>query len=432
LRKLDHERIGRRRFLNLTGAAGAAAALAMGVDCTTAKELFNRLRSRFSRPEAAPPEHLRTLARLPPEGPSVPLETALNSRCTSDDDGRCELFHWGLFDTQSRLSPEQIAQVVGLVRVPRFTDRPVGLTAQGNILTFTVERGADETLMTWLMIESGMQQQALCLICAALGVGMVFENLGPKGRPLSEREHGCVRVRLDPMRPSYAGAFWTVTPPAGSRPWRRGSLPDPDRQGSRALLALLTQGRTANRQGVDLTEQSLSQVLWAARGRTPHLYKSRHWGMTIPTWGGEQHISCIYTVSSEAVCRYVNWRDDHPTHALEPIRLQGGQILRRLKPYGAEGDEVLVIAGNEDSPRALWEIGYQLLNMLLQSHSLDLHYQAVLFGHEPRAILQEAGVTGAQAAIAFRRSAMRPAADCGKASVRPSAKARGGSEPGAI
>ena len=33
----------------------------------------------------------------------------------------------------------------------------------------------------------------------------------------------------------------------------------------------------------------ISQLLWAARGRTPHYVKSHPWGLTIPTWGGVQY-----------------------------------------------------------------------------------------------------------------------------------------------
>ena len=59
------------------------------------------------------------------------------------------------------------------------------------------------------MIESGMQQQAICLICAALGVGMVFKNLSDNGVSFSDKYYATTRIQLDPMKPSYNGSSWS-------------------------------------------------------------------------------------------------------------------------------------------------------------------------------------------------------------------------------
>ena len=39
--------------------------------------------------------------------------------------------------------------------------------------------------------------------------------------------------------------------------------------------------------------KDVSQLLWAARGRTPHKYRGREWGMTIPTWAGGQNLPIV-------------------------------------------------------------------------------------------------------------------------------------------
>ena len=57
-----------------------------------------------------PPDSERDEAELPDEGSTISVEKALNSRCSSDDDGNPRKFHWGMFDRTKKLSEEQDRQ----------------------------------------------------------------------------------------------------------------------------------------------------------------------------------------------------------------------------------------------------------------------------------------------------------------------------------
>jgi hypothetical protein len=86
-----------------------------------------------------------------------------------------------MFDTTKKLSDAQIEKIIHLARIPRFTDKRVEIQSDRNMLTFVIENHASGLLRDWMMVESGMQQQAIGLVCAALGAGMVFRSLGADG-----------------------------------------------------------------------------------------------------------------------------------------------------------------------------------------------------------------------------------------------------------
>ncbi len=448
------------------------------------------------------PDSERAEVALSPEGKTVSVETALNSRCTSDYDGNPRKFHWGMFDRTRKLSDKQIKEVIGLAKIPRFTDQRVEIQCNSNMLTFVVETHTSGTVRDWGMVESGMQQQSVGLVCAALGVGMVLKNLGKDGALISATDYATIKAKLDAMKPSYDGSFWSDLPPAGRNPLLRGNLPDPVRKGNRPLIPVLSGVRVKNEGSEILTEEIVSQLLWAARGRTPHLYKSRPWGLTIPTWGGEQDISSLYLISANKLSQYINWANNKPTHSLlylkkidrelfnrleesfsvtvhphpdpPPSRGRGqrntflpvkrgqrntflpmrgqrntflpmrgeerntslpggrGQIstalpvknapssLHRGAPSsppspggrglgggGAElslfsfNDNMIVLGRNENLNRSLWEVGYQLLNILLQAHALDMSYEAALLDEGQKTVLRTIGIKDPVAIVAL-------------------------------
>ena len=385
----------RRRFLAMLGFAGMSALNPLSSQFSLArkvKELFKSV-LYFLKPTFDPPG----------EGNNISVETALNSRCTSDYDGNPEKFHWGMFDSKKKLSSEQIGNIISLAKIPRFTDQRVEIRSERNILTFIVENHASDIMRDWMMVESGMQQQAVGLVCATLGVGMVFRNIGKDGASLSDTDYGTINIKLGPMKPAYGGSFWSSLPPSGRTPWLKENLPDPVRDGSKSLISTLRNLKIKNKGHVAATEQSMSQLLWAARGRAPHLYKSRPWGMTIPTWAGEQNISGVYLVSNNRLSKYINWDSKYsrPTHALAELNKIEKQSYHNLVRSFSANHGFIVLGKNEDFARALWEVGYQLLNLLLQASVLDIDYRAFLLDTDQKAVLQGIGIKAPVAILAL-------------------------------
>lgn len=376
--------IKRRYLLKCLGALGLGAMFFLAGRLAYGVEVINRIRARLMKPVEIPPDHERTVTKLPPEGPDIPVEITLNSRCTSDYNDAPEMFHWGMFNKDEKLSPSQIQRIHGYINIPRLTEHRTEVRVNGNELTFLVDRAVSGFQRDMLLIESGMQQQAACLICAALGVGMVFKSFGKDGRDLSETDHATVRIKLDAMKPSYNGLYWTALPPNGIRPWLKGNLPAPDRTGKQPLIKTLSGLMPQNDGSKQVTESLVGQLLWAARGRTPHLYKSRAWGMTIPTSHGAQDNTKIYYWSEEELSTYINWSEKRPTHSLE--------MMNGIKPLWWEvyqdlissKSRCIIITKNINSEKGCWEVGYQLLNILIQAKALDINYQLKALDKEKR------------------------------------------------
>jgi len=369
----------RRKFLGFTAAVLGGGALGLwAFRSSVGRRIANKIRTLVHPPAVLSSDDGREEAVLPEAGPSVSVETALNSRCTSDADDNPENFHWGMFDRKRTLSRGQIEAIVSRVRIPRWTDGGLRIKAEKNLLTFIIDNRAAGRVREWLMVESGLEQQALGLVCAALGVGYVFSTLGEDGISLSAEEQATVRIRIDAMKPSYDGAYWTSAAPPRPRPWKPGNLPDPIRSGDRALLTVLADLKTERPEGGAVSPARLGQLLWAARGRTPHFFKSDPWGLTIPTYRGEQALSHVHVAAGDRLSRYVNRADNRPTHSLADAgEIPAGGVKDLAGRFGP-GRLYIILGKSETAARALWEIGYQLLNLMLQAASLGLTYKAVL------------------------------------------------------
>jgi hypothetical protein len=356
------------------------------------EKLFYRIEDRLRPPRRLPPESEREEASLPPEGPAVSVELALNSRCSSDSDGNPRKFHWGLFDRTKTLPEEQIGEIIHLAKVPRFTDGKIGIRSDHSLLTFVIDDHATEMQKQAMMVESGMQQQAAGLICSALGVGTVVKSLGKDGSRFSEDEFATIRIRLGAMEPTYDGSYWSKRAPAGRSPWLSGNLPDPVRDGAKPLIATLASLRTKHEGSEKLTQEFMGQLLWAARGRTPHLYKSTPWGLTIPTWGGEQNISSVYVISDGKLAKYLNWNRNRPTHSLVELAEIRTGLWQPLRVACLPSGRGIVIGRNEGFGRSLWEVGYQLFNILVQAKALDVSYEAAILNEDQRRVLVDIGI----------------------------------------
>jgi hypothetical protein len=378
------------KLLGLVLAGGAVLALTVVFWKDKAKET---VRSALGQ--------LRPSFRLPAEGTRVSVEKALNSRCTSDYDGDSSKFHWGKFDRWKQLTNAQMDEVISLARIPRFTKGLLETRRENNVLNFMSGKTEPGVPQSWAMVEIGMQQQAICLVCASLGVGMVFSNLGKDGKWVSETEYAAIKIKLGAMEPSYEGAYWISSPPADSNAWQRGNLPDPVRDGHKTLISTLGTLKTANRNSVIAAEESIGQLLWAGRGRTPHLYNSNPWGMTIPTWAGEQNISSLYLVSKNKLFRYVNWNDNRPTHSLLQLSEIEAERFKEILGLFSAKRALVVLGKNESFARALWEVGYQLMNLLVQANALNISYAALILNEREKETLTRIGIVDPVAALAL-------------------------------
>ena len=382
----------RRKFLGLIAAAGVIFVVSLFGNYWVFRKIFYRIEDFFRKPKKLSADIQRIAFEIPRGGYSVSVELALNSRCTSDYDGNQCKFHWGMFDETKKLSDEQINRIVTLAKIPRFTDGRVEIRKKDNMLTFVIESEKAAILNDWMMVESGMQQQAIGLVCAAMGVGVLFNNLGKDGTKFSSNVYGTVIIRIDAMKPSYNSSFWCSLAPIGRSPWIQGNLIDPIRKGDVPLISALENLTTERRSSKRLTEESISQLLWAARGRTPHLYKSKPWGMTIPVWGGESEISTVYLIKNGKLWKYLNWKRNRPTHSLLELKAVSIEIIDWLLDYFRFGESYIVLGRNDNHARALWEIGYQLFNLLVQGYALGISYTSVLLNEEQKKMFSEIGI----------------------------------------
>jgi hypothetical protein len=355
------------------------------------------------KPDVLIPPKDKTMAQLPADGECVSVEKALNSRCSSDYDDDPSLFHWGMFDKSKFLSEEDVQRVIGLSNIRRFTSRALGIRAEKNTLFFVTDPQAVGIEKDWLMVESGMHQQAVSLVCAALGVGSVLLNLGPDGKIVSSKEFGSVRMKIDPMKPSYDGSFWSTSPPNRCKKWQKDNLPDPMRDGKTPLLSALRDYALQNIHGKPISIQSLSQLLWAARGRTPHFYKSIPWGLTIPVWTGDKDITDLLVLTGSRLFTYRNWGRRGPTHALKRFVPAKQDLYLRVLQLFPPWNCLIVLSTDDSHARALWEVGYQFLDLAIQAYSLDVSYELFFFEGERKAFLADnLGISGPIAALGLR------------------------------
>ena len=124
--------------------------------------------------------------------------------------------------------------------------------------------------------------------------------------------------------------------------------------------------------------------------------------MTIPTWAGEQHISSLYLISDQKLFRYVNLHRNRPTHSLEAVGEIDIDLHNELVKLFPLSNCFIVLGKNETFARALWEIGYQLLNLLVQAHALDAAYQAALLDKTHKEIFHGIGINSPVVVVALR------------------------------
>jgi hypothetical protein len=341
------------------------------------------------------------------------IEKVLNSRCSSDLDTGSKKRHWGTLINQ--FPPRfMIDRVLQCCKVPRFSDGKLVQWFSDGYLFTGFEQTNDPRLERILNIESGMQQEAVYLACTATGLGTCINNQGINGTVYGEKIATATYLIMDMVSPYKSGKF-TTNAPGPEKAFIVGkNLREPLRDGNMECLSELPLLTLSNKTGSAAKKLDVSQLLWAAKGRTPHIIRlhawKMMWGLTIPTWGGGQDYTSVYLVENNALFRYINWTKNftllnrflreklkwtrgNPTHETKFIR----KININDQMSGC--CTAIVLCQNEKTRRALWEVGYMLENMFLQARSLNIFYESKIFESKEILQLADQGIPNAVAAL---------------------------------
>jgi len=344
----------------------------------------------------------------------VSIEKVLNSRCSSDFDGNPKQNHWGIF-IKDRHPPQRIIERVlrCCKKTPQFSNGKLLLWFEGEYLFLGFEKTNDPFKTRLLHIESGMQQEAVYLACTALGVGTCIRNLGINGTEYGDKTATARHLILE-KADSYETGKFSTKPPGPEKPFKKSrKLSEPKRDGELECLPEMERLTLSKNDGKKADETDVSQMLWAAKGRTPHYIKSHPWGLTIPTMGGGQNYTSVYLVKEKKLFRYINWttrflggharyaryahylswKIGYPTHDIKPLRNVN------ISDHLDGADIAIILSRNEKSNRSLWEVGYMLENMFLQAKSLGISYKSKVFTKDEIKKLERNGISDPVAAL---------------------------------
>lgn len=341
----------------------------------------------------------------------VSVEKVLNSRCSSDSGPTKS--HFGTF-TDKNPPEAALDHVLNCLKIPRFSSGNLLHWFQNGYLFLGFETPKDAFAQRLLHVESGMQQEAVYLACAAEGVGTCIENQGINGTQNGEKMSTAKFLIKEITNPYDSGKLATKAP-GPQKPFILGkNLAEPLRDGDSDCLVELSRLTTFKKSGSSATEKDTSQLLWAARGRTPHCVKinkwNHMWGLTIPTWGGVQNYASVHLVRDKKLYRYINWTKEfslmnrlfreilrwtrgNPTHDLRFIRNLD------IESHTDGHEEAIVLCQNEQTGRAVWEVGYMLENMLLQAKNLGISFESKVFSPDIVSQLNQLGVPNAVTAF---------------------------------
>jgi hypothetical protein len=344
---------------------------------------------------------------------TVSIEKVLNSRCSCSFTNKPQKSHWGTFTNQCP-SKRIIDHILRCCYIPKFSSGPLIHWFKNEYLFLGFEKSSEPYTERALHIESGMQHEAVYLACVAQGVGTCIHNQGINGT-----EYGIkiatARHMIREIANSYESGKLTTKPPGPEKPLKVGkNLSEPMRDSDVECLPQLEHITSFNKSGSSATGKDISQLLWAAKGRTPHYIRTHRWnkmwGLTLPTWGGGQDYTGVYFVKDGKLFRYINWTKSfsplnrflrnymkwtkgNPTHDIRFVKnINISELLD-----GA--DTAIILCRYEETNRALWEIGYMLENMFLQAKSLDIFYESKLFITDEITELNDLGLRNAVATI---------------------------------
>lgn len=324
------------------------------------------------------------------------IEKTLNSRCSSGVETGSEKRHWGTF-SNTPLPDSKINDLFAYCYVPQMSGMRLLHWRLDERLYVGFEKTKDPYAERLLNVESGMQQQAIYLACAAIGLGVCILNQGINGTAYGEKL-ATASFLIREMSPPYEAEIFTTAIP-GNHFVNGKNLPPPKRDGKLESLPELQRLTHYVENGLVASDSDISQLLWAAKGRTPHyirLHEVRTWGLTIPTWGGGQDYTSVYLLKDGKSYRYINltgvFLSRKPTHDIIPV---GSMNLSTEANFRT----AIVLCQNEKTGRALWEVGYMLENIFFQARSLGISFHNNNLSTEEISKLANAGLPNAVAAV---------------------------------
>jgi len=111
--------------------------------------------------------------------------------------------------------------------------------------------------------------------------------------------------------------------------------------------------------------------------------------MTIPTSRGGQNITCMYVIKDNMVLRYVNRIRFRPTHSLRLMNKLNDKISNQLLELFPRYNCFIILSKNENSGRALWEVGYQMLNLILQAKAINIAFKSIFLNDDQKIALKD-------------------------------------------
>jgi hypothetical protein len=343
---------------------------------------------------------------------TISAEKVLNSRCSSEDLGPMKS-HFGTF-TNKRPQQATIDHILNCLNIPRFSSGKLLSWFKDGHLVLGFQNSEDQYLQRLLHVESGMQHQAVSLAATAQGIGSCIVNQGIDGTPDKEKTATAQFVLMEMVDPYETGKYTTAAPGPGKPLIHGENLTDPLRDGYSECLEDLPNLAASKKSGPSAKEKDISQLLWAARGRTPHGIKTRKWklmwGLTIPTWGGVQDYASVYLLRDEKLYKYINWTKSfslmnrlfrekfkwtrgNPTHDIRFVR------NLELSSHMSGHEEAIFLCQNEQTGRSIWEVGYMLENIFLQAKSLGISYESRIFSAAESSELNALGAPNVVASV---------------------------------
>jgi hypothetical protein len=343
---------------------------------------------------------------------SVSIECVMNSRCSSEYLGPMK----GHFGTFTDKVPQQAAidGVLSSLRIPRFSSEKLLNRFEDGNLFLGFQNSEKQDLLRILNVESGMQHQAASLAATVQGIGSCINNQGINGTQDKEKTVTAKLVFMEIIEPYATGKYTTAAPGPRKSLIQGKNLSAPVRGGNMDCLEALSHLSTSKKNGSQATEKDISQMLWAARGRTPHGINIQKWklmwGLTIPTVGGVQDYASVYFLEGEKLYRYINWTKSfsfmnrlfrqkfqwtrgNPTHDIRFVRNV------ELSAYMSGYEKAIFLCQNEYTGRSVWEVGYMLENMLLQAKSLGISYDSKVLSTKESSELSELGAPNIVASV---------------------------------